>query len=354
MPVLNDFLHTLSSDRVDFEGSLSRAEIDSLITNRKLKVLQTSEMVKPATWDLLNSSLFVKRKDVTLRIYDVFYSRKYDLSFLSRLPNLQHLSVDSFRDVTGLENIAALSKLKSLTIGVFNLTSFDFLQAVPESTLENLSLRSTKSKKAGLDKLLRFKKLKALHLEGQQNGIELIAELRTLRDLKLRKISVKGVDFLRDLGRLESLCIELGGIHDLSAIAGMTGISHLELFQVRDLRSIDVISTLTGLQQFVLENLPHIAKLPDLSKLRALKRMYLNNLKGLRDIRSLTTAPSLEAVLHFSANGIDPTQYRQVLKKSSIKRISVGFGSLEKDKKLNDYALTLGIEPSRRNRLSFM
>jgi len=324
----------LSPDRAEFKESLCAEEVDSLARDPQLRVLQTSSAVRAATWDLLNERLFSPRPDVELRVYGSYFSA-CDLSFLSEMTNVRRFSADCLRQASGIEHVAALINLESLSIGIFDLESFEFLERLPNTTLRELSLSATKSKKPSLAPLARFDQLRRLYLEGQQKDLEVISQLTMLEDLTLRSISVDGLEFLRDLSRLWSLDIKLGGSHNLAALEGMAGIKYLELWQVRGLNDISVVSTLTGLQFLFLQSLPNISTIPDLSRLRALRRVYLENMTGLKDIRSFAAAPAIEEFIHVSARGMEPDQYLELLKKPTLRRILVGFGSRRKNKVLS-------------------
>jgi hypothetical protein len=59
-----------------------------------------------------------------------------------------------------------------------------------------LSLAATKSKKPRLQILSRFQSLTHLYLEGQQQGIEILYELKKLEDVTLRSITTEGLDYI--------------------------------------------------------------------------------------------------------------------------------------------------------------
>lgn len=342
-----------SRERIDFHGSLSPKEVDALVVDPELQVLQTSSSVEPDTWDLLNSALFARRNDINLRVYG-FYSSVCDLSFLPRLRNVQRFSADCVMKAKHVESIAALPNLKSLSIGIYNLESFDFLDAIQPDGINELSLGATKSKKPSLASLARFVHLRRLYVEGQQKDIGVISRLAGLEDLMLRSITVAGLDFLCGLKHLWSLDIKLGGTHNLEALEGMSGIKYLELWQVRELKNIAVVSTMFGLQFLFLQSLPHIRAIPDLSRLMALRRVYLESLKGLKDISALAKAPAIEELIHVFAQGMEPGQYVDLLKIKSLKRLLVGFGSQKKNQALRDLAAQAGIAVFDNSKFAFV
>ena len=109
--------------------------------------------------------------------------------------------------------------------------------------------------------------MRKLYVEGQQNGIEVIADLQELEDVTLRSISTPGVEYVARLPRLWSLEIKLGSTQNLSAIAGKESIEYLEVWQIRGLSDISAVSSLSGLQYLFLQALRNVTSLPDLSRL---------------------------------------------------------------------------------------
>lgn len=328
MPLIN---RKTSKDRVNFEGSLAREEIESLIHDPDIKYVQTSVPAPLETWDAINRTLLIQRPDIELHVYG-FYNETCNLSFLQRLENIKRLSVDCIQNATGIENISALRNLESLSIGIFNLENLNFLQDLDHEKITDLALAATRSERPDLSCLSQFINLKNLYLEGQQKGIESISALNNLEKLVLHSISVANLDFIKDLPSLWSMDIKFGGTKNLTALAEKDSIKYIGLWQVQGMDDISVISAMTGLQYFLLQSLPRIISIPDLSWLKDLRRVYLENLKGLKDVSGIEAAPALEEFIHVAAQGMHPSQYEGILKKANLKKISVGFENDKKNK----------------------
>lgn len=329
-------------NRYQFEGSLTKRQVRALAKNASLKTLQCCRLVRDSTWDLLNDHLFSLRKDVELRVYSSFYVAQFDLSFVTCLPNVEHFSADCLISAKGVEHIQSMRNLRSLSIGIYKLDSFDFLGSLTDE-LEKLFLGRTKSRKPDLGPLVRFRNLKELYIEGQQKNIEVLSELTHLEDVTLRSISTPNIDYLKPLKKMWSLDLKLGGIKDVSSIEGMDGIKYLELWQIRGLNDISVISTLYGLQYLFLQALRRVAKLPSFEKLKQLRRIYLENMIGLEDVNALGGAPALEEFIHVCAQNMNPEDYISLLKNPKVRRVFVGFGSDKKNKEflelMKEYAV---------------
>jgi hypothetical protein len=230
-----------SPDRVTFRQSLSAAEIALLVADTKLRVLQTSDVVDARTWDLLNSAFFAKRPDVELRVFSLG-SKNCDLSFISHLTNVRRFSADCLIKATGTKHLSRLIDIESLSIGIRDLETFDFLREVQNSKLRRLSLMATFSKKPDLKVIEHFPFLDTRYIEGQSKNIEVLENLSLLKDLTLRSITVPSLSFLSGLSKLWSLDIKLGGIENLNHLSGLPGLKYFELWQIKGLSDLGVIT----------------------------------------------------------------------------------------------------------------
>jgi hypothetical protein len=332
----------VSSDRYSFHGSLSKSEIDSVVANPSVRVLQTSEPAPAATWDLINQRLVTSRPEIEIRVFG-HYGMTCDLSFLRQIGKVQRLSVDCLHDVAAVDAITDLRELRSLAVGIYNLENFDFLKDLDATKLTDISLMATASKKPSLNVLSRFPHLTRLYLEGQQKGIEVVGDLKMLEDLTLRSVTAKSLGFLHDLRRLWSLDLKLGGSNDLCALEGMSSLKYLELWQVRGLQDLSPIGRLTGLQYLFLQSLPQVTELPDFSALVHLRRIYLENMKGLRNVAAVDRAPALEDLIVVSARDLTPNDFRPLLRKKTLKRLNIYFGSESKNTALKLAAQEAGL-----------
>lgn len=325
-------LKRLDTQRFEFEEELTRGEVEQLASNLAVKVVQSEvgRRVKPSTWDLLNDILLAYRPDVELRLYGGVYDSLCDLSFLHRVRNVRRFSADCLIRVAGIEHLGSLQNLEELSIDIYDLESFDFLDFITPG-IRSLSLGATKSRKPRLDALSRFHSLRELYLEGQQGGIGVLSRLAGLEKVTLRSISTANLDYICGLPRLWWLDIKLGGIRDFSAIENKHSIKYLELWQIRGLSDLGFISSLTGLQFLFLQSLINVREVPDLSKLTTLRRLHLENLKGLRDVSAIAKAPVLEEFSHVSAQNIAPEQYEPLMWMPTLKSVRVGFGSQKKN-----------------------
>ncbi len=294
-----------------------------------LRVLQCSSPVRDTVWSLINEHFCPVRPDVELRVYG-HYSGECDLSFVRLVSNARHFAADCLMRATGVEALAELRGLESLSLGIFELTDFSVLEQL-STGLTSLSLGATRSKRPTLTPLSRLPSLRVLYLEGQSKDIEVLAELRALEEVTLRSITTPDLQYLSDLPKLWSLDIKLGGIRGFAGVEGKQSIKYLELWQVRDLRSIDVAGTLPGLQNLFLQSLPQVESFPELTYASALRRITVENLKGLHDFAWLERSPALEEFALLDGRKQSPRQLLPVLNNPRVRRISAFFGSDRKN-----------------------
>jgi hypothetical protein len=208
------------------------------------------------------------------------------------------------------------------TCGV-ELQGFTVLQKL-QPTLTTLSLGATRSPKPHLEALGRFTSLKALCIEGQSNGIEVLGQLRGLEDVTLRSITTADLRYLSPFERLWSLDITLGGIQSFDGIEGKDTIEHLELWQIRKLEHARVVASLPGPQHVFLQSLPRVKGLPRLDECRALRRVWLENMKGLVDVEPFETAPALEEFVLVDGSRQQTQQLVPLLRNPALRRVRGG------------------------------
>ncbi len=318
----------VAPERFEVTDSISDALLKALVADKRVETLQVSAPLKPATWDRLNERVFARRPDIELRVYG-FYNATCDLSFIPRMTHVRRCRLEPDGKIKGLDHIATLVRPESLSVHIFGLQSFEFLDEIDGENLRELQLGRTKSKKPSLAHLARFKDLRSVSLVGQQKDIEVISDLQRLESVWFSGITLRGLDLLRPLKRLKSLGMILGGTKNLSALQGMSRLEQLELIHVQGLSDISVISTLVGLKRLALRDLRNVRALPDLSKLTKLGGVELMTMKGITDLSPLASAPALREFAHVAVTDVYPKTYAPLLKSKSLKKIGVmrGYGN---------------------------
>jgi hypothetical protein len=315
--------------RAEFNDSVTAGDLRELAKQSGLKVLQCSAPVRDDVWKLVNEHFCVARPDVELRVYG-HYSIECDLRFARLLTNVRRFAADCLTRATGVEAIAEIPELESLSLGIFELTDFALLERLSPG-LATLRLSATRSKRPSLAPLRKFRSLRVLYLEGHTKDIDVLSDLPELEDVTLRSITTPDLRYLAPLPKLWSLDVKLGGIRVFAGIEGKESIKYLELWQVRELSNADVVATLSGLQNLFLQSLPHVASLPGLIHSTALRRIVVDSLKGFHDFTALETAPALEEFALLAGDRQTPRQLLPVLNNPRVRKVSAFFGSDRKN-----------------------
>jgi hypothetical protein len=333
----------LDKSRAQVSNPVSRSELRRLVKDPAIRVIQTSEPLPAKAWRLLDDVVLAERPDIQLRVYG-FYSGGCDLSFVTELEHVRRFAADCLQSAENVEAIAKLSHLRSLSVGIFDLKSFDFLQELP-ATLETLFLGGTRSKKPDLGVIARFHNLRELHIEGQHKNIDVISELTTLEELTLRSITTKDLSYVAPLTNLWSFDLKLGGVTDISALSSLDSLKYLEAWQVRGLSNLEVIASLSCLQNLFLQSLPKVRQLPPLDQCSSLRRVVLQNLKGLQDLSPLENAPSLKEFLLIQGENFQPEDLSPVLANPILARAGAHFGSQKRNDQFASLVAASGKAP---------
>ncbi|MET2983875.1 hypothetical protein [Aureibaculum conchae] len=314
------------SDRYPISSNTSKRELHKILKHENLSIIQFVDPIENVqVFKNIESVILKEKPNIELRAFG-HYGKVCDLKFLEHVPSLKKFSADCLMDAINLESINELLKLEELSIGIFNLTDFNFLNKItPE--IKSLFIGRTASKKPNVSAISRFFELKYLYLEGHNKGIQEISKLSKLEEIVLRSISTENLDFLKNLQKLWSVDIKLGGIKNFDALAEIRGVKYLELWQVRNLMDISFISRMTDLQNIFLQSLPNVEELPNFEKNKKLRRIGLENLKGLKKINSLEFVEKLDEFFFFDCSQLQPEDFIPLFKNKNLKYASVYFGS---------------------------
>ena len=312
---------------------IKKSDLKRLASDKKVQSIQFASPLTTKELEQLEDIVFSKRPDISLRVYG-HYGENCDLSFIKRIPSLRKFSADCLMEASGIESVTELKAIEELGVGIYNINNFDFLDNI-NPNLKELYLHRTKSKKPKISSISRFLDLEHLYLEGQQNGIEEINQLKKLKKIVLRSISTKNIDFLIGLNELWSVDIKLGGIKNFDALKTLPKLKYLELWQIRNLSDLSFVSNLTTLQNLFIQSLKQLSELPNFKNNSALRRIYLENLKGLTNLNSLKNAPNLKELIYVLAENQQPENLIPALENQSLESIFCRFGSDKKNSKFD-------------------
>ncbi len=181
--------------------------------------------------------------------YEYSYMACYDLSFVSRLRNVQNLTVrcNQISDISALHNLnslivldltdnqigdisalSSLTNLMSLSLGCNQISDISAL-----SNLTNLGyLNIWGNQISDISALSNITDLEILGIWGNQiSDISALSNLTNLEYLWLYQNQISDISALSNLTNLEYLDIWCNQISDISALSNLTNLEHLHLYQ---------------------------------------------------------------------------------------------------------------------------
>ncbi len=184
---------------------------------------------------MLNGSVIKAFPNCSLAVSLNGYGAFDDLGFLEYLTDVSDLRISGFGEVD-LEPINKYCRLKHLAIGGNNCR---IEQITNHDSIESLFI---------------FEKIK---------DIELIGRMKPLKKLTISKMTLKNLDFLKDLIALKELHFVLGGTKNLEALPAIGRIELLSFAAVKQLRMehLKPINEMSSLKKIKFDRLPHLLNL---------------------------------------------------------------------------------------------
>jgi len=229
----------------------SAETVRNLIDSGKLNGLRIFDHWEPLkSSDFLRDFTFLKRLEIAFR-YD------QDYSFLSDLSQLEHLSIGP---------------------------SFPMENSIDLSHQVNLKYLSLQWRKNRINRLEACQNLEDLCLvEFKNTDLNLISTLKKIVRLRIKTGSMKSLDGIENLGKLEVL--EIGNCRSLRSISHLDGLGALQWVRVESCRKIQDLDGLSNLPSLSVLQFINCGERPDLNdanrfpKLRKLELLGQTKLK---------------------------------------------------------------------------
>ena len=281
--------HIDISDKTVEKGSIKTVDyrevtdelISSIASDEKIQYIQVSKELPDEAYQVIDRFLEAK-PEMTFRIWGLFGIKHYDISYLHKMSHLRHLIISCHLSSTpGLIDFGLIKglPLKSLGLDAYDLRDYSFIKDLPKDIerLEIMADAKPTSVKFDCRWLLKYKNLKELFLGGRaRKNITCLGELKSLKILSIRGITLEDFSFLKDVG-LETLNIFWNNNYDLSGVGELTTLKEIYLWRINRLSDVSFLEKLTALESIRLESLCHVEKLPDLSKHKNLKEIILDS-----------------------------------------------------------------------------
>ena len=317
-------------ERYDNPAVLDARGIAQLIAKRRRPILQFSKPVPDSMLREVNALCEEHGDALAVRFYG-FYLSAFDARTLRMIPAVASLLLDCLHEVSHVEELGNLARLRSLSLGIDLLDASAILAMPNLRRLKQLSVGDTKKGAIDLSPVSTMKELTELTVSGQETAIETIGECKRLRTLRLRMIGRRvKLRFVAGLPRLRSLRLALGGRDDIDEVAHPT-LSELEVVRVRGLARLDP-GAFPGLQSLSIEDQLQLETVefhrgnPELTCLSVVNCKKLRRLGGLRrlgslrELRLVRTPLELDGLL---AEGL-PRSLRSVVVHTGRARVDAG------------------------------
>lgn len=196
-----------------------------------------------------------------------------------------------------LDWLDGFSHIEHLVIAAYYVTSYDVLSQFDR--LKTLALGDTQKTGLSLEPLRGMVRLRDLFIHGKKRHTEVVQELTGLRQLMITRTGEKSLEFVREHPSLESVTVEFGSAHDLSALGTVPGLKALGLYQIQRLddAALEFIAS-TPVIALSLGALPHVTTLRALTgrPRDTLRFLILEGLSGLGTLEPLAACRALEQV----------------------------------------------------------
>ncbi len=214
-------------------------------------------------------------------------SPKVDIS-IDKLINLEELSIDYRPDITEINGLENLTKLRELTLCQNQIKEIKGLENL--TNLQHLNLWHNQIIKIkGLETLIN---LQYFHLE--DNKITQIKGLETLTNLlvfKLKNNRIKEIKGLEKLTQLQTLTLGHNLITEIQGLGALTNLQALYLGN-NEINEIQGLDALTNLQALYLgynqiTEIQGLVELSNLQKLDLSYNFYVTEVKGFENLDNL-------------------------------------------------------------------
>jgi hypothetical protein len=259
------------SGNINVYEDLDTSDIAKLLKEEHLHSLQFYNFQNPnrKTWQVLNEFY---QSDPQFGLH-IFWYGAVDFSFLEYIPSVRNLSVTSYL-TTDFTPLLKMTNLKRLSIGETKSTSIDLSFISEFKSLESIYIDGMKR---GLQNIAKLSELETLTLRGVKlPNLDLITGLKNLRELNLlfgsyksldaistaknlkileisRTRQIPNYDFLSSLEGLVTLCFEgMSTMEVLPDFRGLRNLKRIEIDNNSRLRDIGSLEQLENLEQLVL------------------------------------------------------------------------------------------------------
>jgi hypothetical protein len=232
------------------------------------------------------------------------YGEAFDGRTLRRFPEARSLVVNSLQRAVHLEEIASLSHLRHLGLGVLDMKDQRLLSALPVERLEYLALEEMGTKALDLKPLENAHRLRHLRiLAPYKKNIEALGSLDELEIFSFSPVKTVALDFLAGMIGLRALKLVLGGTGGLPDFA-LPRLADLAVTQVRGFVDFGSLERFPALERVLVQDQPHLKRVACGTANKRLAHLWFWNCPMLEAIEGFSSLPSARSLRAFRT-GLD-------------------------------------------------
>jgi hypothetical protein len=327
---------------INVTDNLDEQDAKKLVNCKNLDRIQSQDVLKSVTLNLLNEAVFKFRPDINLRFY-CLAKDSLDLSFVEHLSNVKKLHIDNADKAYNFEALSCLQTIENLNLDISSLSSLDFLKLVNKN-LHTLRLHRSTSKKTDLSVLERFDRLKVLYIQGHRKNIESLKFLKALTDLSLAGLTVDNLDFLAELNSLKELSLDLVNRESLISLKSVKTLTSLSLKEIRNLEDLSFLEEMKSLKHIQLRYLNKIKSLPRIGSKDNLEAINILELKELNDLSNINECVNLQRFFFSGRTKLNVTDFEKIIQLPAMKSIRIGTASKKKNDVIKKLIESQGID----------
>ena len=223
-----------------------------------------------------------------------------DVKFLSKMQNIESLSVDTFDDVPGemMEQIKELQNIKELSIRCANLENYQSIQDMKQLQALTLNIDN----QVDVTVYSGLSELKCLDIAGQKiEDISWLTNMPNLTELDLAATKVSDISILKNFTQLEKLNISCTDVSDISVIKQIPELKYLKISETK-VKDISPIASTPELETLIAAEL-EICDITQIAKCKQLECLDISS-TAISDINGLKNLNNLRE-LHIGDNDIN-------------------------------------------------
>ena len=201
-------LEKLTSLKIyDNEYPIEKDEYESILKIKNLRKLAIN-ISKNFDWSI--TDLPRQLEELELRDFNK------DITKIEEFTNIQTLSIDGeWQEIEGIENVANLPSLKSLSLSYVSLSDISFLEKA--ENIENLDLEFNSIK--DISTISKLPNVKTLNLKSNQiDSIECLRGNNTIEQLDISANEIRDISALLSMNKLMMVSISGNRIEDISIL----------------------------------------------------------------------------------------------------------------------------------------